>query len=291
MYIRSIRGQMTSVTMEVLLRRITEVATILLSAVLVACGLRLFLIPHQLLSGGVAGVASIIGYLTDARYISAIYFGLNLPILIWGWFAVGKRYVILSILSVLSTTWLLEVIPLVKVTSDPILAGIFGGVLIAGGIGFSLRAGGSTGGFDILGSIITRRRDVPMGTVLFVLNGAVILMLGFFKNWDLALYSMLCTFVKGKVVDMIHIRHVKVTCFIITKERDLMLERLNKLPHGVTVVDAQGGYSHEGNTMMMTVTTRYELAALRKAIQETDPKAFVNVLETAEVMGRFIRQG
>lgn len=268
-----------------------DVVMIIVSALLVATGLRLFLIPHQLLSGGVAGAASVIGYLTNPKYISLFYFGINAPILIWGLVAVGKRYIFLSILSVSCTTYFLTVVPQIKVASDPILASIFGGVVIAGGIGFSLRAGGSTGGFDILGSIITRKRDIPMGTLLFIMDGGVILTLGFFKSWDLALCAMLCTFVKSKVVDMIHIRHVKVTCFIVTKERDRMLCRLKLLPHGVTVVNAEGGYSQEGNCMLMTVTTRYELAELRKAIIETDPKAFVNVLETVEVVGRFRRLG
>ncbi|MNL65175.1 hypothetical protein D3C87_1894700 [compost metagenome] len=90
---------------------------------------------------------------------------------------------------------------------------------------------------------------------------------------------------------MIHIRHIKLTCFIVTKEREKMLNRLTCLPHGVTVVNAEGGYSHEGNTMLMTVTTRYELAELRKTILETDPKSFVNVLETVEIVGRFRRLG
>lgn len=273
--------------MENVVNRGREVVVIIFSALLVACGLKLFLVPHQLLSGGVAGLASVLGYLTNPKYISLYYFLINLPIVIWGLAAVGRKYILLSLLSVGCTTWFLTVIPAVKVTSDPILAGIFGGVIIAGGIGFSLRAGGSSGGFDILGSIISRKRDIPMGNVLFVMDGLVILTLGFFKSWDLALYAMLCTFVKGRVVDMIHIRHVKLTCFIVTKERSSMLERLNKLPHGVTVVDAEGGYSHEGNAMLMTVTTRYELTELRRAIQEIDPHAFVNVLETVEIMGRF----
>ncbi|MDF2924862.1 MAG: hypothetical protein K0R57_3776 [Paenibacillaceae bacterium] len=273
------------------MKRARDVAVIVLSALLMASGLRLFLIPHQLLSGGVAGAASVIGYLTNPQYISLFYFGMNLPILIWGLVVVGRRYILLSILSVSCTTYFLTVIPQIRVTSDPILASIFGGVIIACAIGFSLRAGGSTGGFDILGSIITRKRDIPMGTLLFIMDGIVILTLGFFKSWDLALAAMLCTFVKSKVVDMIHIRHVKVTCFIVTKERERMLGRLKLLPHGVTVVSAEGGYSHEGNSMLMTVTTRYELAELRKAILETDPKAFVNVLETVEVVGRFRRLG
>lgn len=268
---------------------IRDVGIIVFSAFLVACGLRLFLIPHQLLSGGVAGTASIIGYLSNPKYISLFYFAINLPILIWGFIAVGKKYICLSMLSVVSTTWFLTIIPLVKLTQDPILASIFGGVIIAAGVGFSLRAGGSSGGFDILGSIITRKRDIPMGTVLFVLDGLVILSLGFFKSWDSALYAMLCIFVKSRVINLIHIRHVKLTCFIVTKEREKMLNRLTLLPHGVTVVNAEGGYSHEGNTMLMTVTTRYELAELRRTILETDPKAFVNVLETVEILGRFRR--
>lgn len=268
---------------------IRDVAVIIFSAFLVACGLRLFLIPHQLLSGGVAGTASIIGYLSNPKYISLFYFGINLPILIWGFIAVGKKYICLSMLSVVFTTWFLTLIPLVKLTQDPILASIFGGVITAAGVGFSLRAGGSSGGFDILGSIITRKRDIPMGTVLFVLDGLVILSLGFFKSWDSALYAMLCIFVKSRVINLIHIRHIKLTCFIVTKERERMLNRLTLLPHGVTVVNAEGGYSHEGNTMLMTVTTRYELAELRRSILETDPKAFVNVLETVEILGRFRR--
>ncbi|ULO09136.1 YitT family protein [Paenibacillus sp. 19GGS1-52] len=270
-------------------KQVREIVIIIFSAFLVASGLRLFLIPHQLLSGGVAGVASVAGYLTNPKFISLIYFAINLPILIWGFIVVGKKYICLSMLSVLATTWFLNIIPVVQLTKDPILASIFGGVIIAGGVGFSLRAGGSSGGFDILGSIITRKHDIPMGSVLFVMDGLVILSLGFFKSWDSALYAMLCIFVKSRVVDMIHIRHVKLTCFIVTKERDRMLESLTRLPHGVTVVNTEGGYSHEGNAMLMTVTTRYELATLRKTILETDPKSFVNVLQTVEIVGRFRR--
>lgn len=284
-----VRNYGLPLTLRTVVNQLKEVAIIIFSAFLVASGLQLFLIPHQLLSGGVTGVASIIGYLTDPKYISIIYFLINLPILIWGFIAVGKKYIVLSMISVVATTWFMTIIPAVKLTKDPILASIFGGVIIAGGVGFSLRTGGSSGGFDILGSIISRKRDIAMGNIMFVMDGIVILSLGFFKSWDSALYAMLCVFVKSRVVDMIHIRHVKLTCFIVTKEREKMLGRLTQLPHGITVVNAEGGYSHEGNTMLMTVTTRYELAELRKTVIETDPSAFVNVLETVEILGRFRR--
>ncbi|MEK5255967.1 YitT family protein [Paenibacillus sp. FSL F4-0125] len=286
-----VRSYGLSPSMRTVVRPLKEVAIIIFSAFLIASGMRMFLIPHQLLSGGVAGVASVVGYLTDPKYISKLYFVINLPLIVWGFIAVGKKYILLSLLSVVATTWFITIIPEVQLTKDPILASIFGGVIIAGGVGFSLRTGGSSGGFDILGSIISRKRDIPMGNIMFLMDGMVILSLGFFKSWDSALYAMLCIFVKSRVVDMIHIRHVKLTCFIVTKEREKMLNRLRELPHGITVVDAEGGYSHEGNTMLMTVTTRYELAELRKTIINTDPSAFVNVLETVEIQGRFRRLG
>jgi len=257
-----------------------EIAVILLSAVLVAAGLNLFLIPHRLLSGGVTGLASIIVYLTGWN-ISLVYFLLNVPLILWGWKAVGRRYIVLSCISVVSTTWFISIIPEVQVTRDPILAAVFGGIISAAGIGFSLRVGGSTGGFDILGSIVTRKKDVPMGNILFLL--------GFFQSWDLALYSMLSTFVKGKVVDMIHVGHIKVTCFIITKRKDEMLCQLRKLHHGITCLSSEGGYHEEKNYTLMTVTTRYELAAVRKAVVSTDPHAFMNVVESTEIVGRFSR--
>ncbi|MFU1796514.1 YitT family protein [Paenibacillus azoreducens] len=265
-----------------------EVGVILFSSLLVAAGLNLFLIPHQLLSGGVTGVASIIGYITGWN-ISIVYFLLNVPLIFWGWKAIGRRYIVLSCVSVVSTTWFMALIPVIRVTKDPILAAVFGGIISAAGIGYSLRVGGSTGGFDILGSIVTRKRDVPMGNILFLMNGIVILALGFFRSWDLALYSMLSTFVKGKVVDMIHVGHIKVTCFIITKQKDQMLCQLRKLHHGITCIHTEGGYSEQENYTLMTVTTRYELAAVRKTVAQTDPNAFMNVVQSTEILGRFAK--
>lgn len=270
------------------LKPFQEVGIIVLSALLVAAGLNLFLIPHQLLSGGVTGLASIIGYVTGWN-ISSVYFLLNVPLIIWGWKAVGRRYIVLSLVSVVTTTWLMELIPVTQVTKDPILAAVFGGIISAAGIGFSLRVGGSTGGFDILGSILTSKRDIPMGNILFILNGIVILALGFFQSWELALYSMLSTFVKGKVVDMIHIGHIKVTCFIITKQKEQMLCQLRKLQHGITCIHSEGGYSEQENHTLMTVTTRYELATVRKTVMQTDPNAFMNVVQSSEILGRFVR--
>ncbi|GAA3400891.1 YitT family protein [Paenibacillus hodogayensis] len=259
---------------------------IALGAALIAAGINLFLVPHRLLSGGLSGISMMVGYFTGWN-IGLLYFLFNLPVLIWGWIAIGHRFVVLSIVSVVLTTCWMQLVPDNLLNTDPIIGAVFGGALLGVGSGLSLRAGGSTGGLDIVGSIVTRRRDFPLGMLLFVLNGLVVLALGLVIGWDAALSSMLSIFIAGKVVDAIHIRHVKVTAFIVTSFKQEMTDKLLELPRGVTLIHTEGAFSHLPQHMLMTVTTRYELAELRRIIKDTDPKAFVNIVETVEVIGEF----
>jgi uncharacterized membrane-anchored protein YitT (DUF2179 family) len=273
-----------------IIRRAIFLVYIIGGAFLVAAGLNTLLIPHQLLSGGVSGISMLLGYLTGLN-IGWLYFVLNAPLFIWGWVAVGKRFVLLSFLSVTVTTIFLQLLPQVQFNKDPLIASVFGGVLVGIGAGISFRAGGSTGGFDIVGSILTRHSDFPLGLLLFSLNAVVIVLLGITEhNWDLALYSMISIFVSGRMVDTIHIRRIKVTAFIVTSRKDELVERLMRMPRGVTVIKAEGAYTHTEKYMLMTVTNRYELAELQKNIREVDPQAFVNIVETAGVMGLFRRE-
>ncbi|WP_166242408.1 YitT family protein [Paenibacillus turpanensis] len=271
------------------MKALFEYGSIIIGAALAAWGFNQFLIPHSMISGGISGIAMFLGYLTNWN-IGITYFALNVPILIWGWRTIGRRFIVLSILSVIVTTWFMQLIPEYQFNSEPMLAAIFGGVLIGFGTGISFRAGGSTGGMDIIAAIITRTRDFPLGTFLFAINGIIIAALGYYKgSWDPALFSMLSIYIAGRIVDTIHIRHIKVTAFIITTQKQKMIEQLLKIPRGVTTIKTQGAFTHQERDMIMTVTTRYELAELRKIIKETDPKAFVNIVETVGVMGEFRR--
>ena len=267
-----------------------DLAVMLIGAAVLSVGFNLFLIPHQIISGGMSGVAMLIGYITKWN-IGWLYLALNVPIFIWGWRILGKRFVALSILSVVATSVALLFIPVHLFNQDPLTASVFGGVLVGLGTGLSLRFNGSTGGFDIVASIILRRHDFPLGQVLFVLNGAVILILGLTQqNWDLALYSVISIFVTGKVIDVIHTRHVKFTAFIVSSKKEEMLKRLRPIPRGVTVLQAQGAYSGKERHVFMIVATRYELHTLMTAVREVDPDAFVNLVDTVGVYGLFRRE-
>lgn len=272
-----------------MLKTIWNSLVIVFGAALIAAGFNLFLVPHHLLSGGVSGLSMLTGYFTPLN-IGTMYFVYNIPILIAGLFLLGRRFILLSILSVAAVTWFIALIPVHEnpIATDAFLSAVIGGVLVGGGSGISFRAGGSSGGFDIIGSIITRYRDFPVGSVLVSMNAIVILAMGYIEgDWNLALASMVSIYLSGKVVDLLHVSHIKVTLFIITDKTDELLSRLLKLPRGVTLIKTQGAFSHKEKDMLMTVTTRYELTELRNIIKQTDPTAFVNIVETVGVMGSF----
>lgn len=273
-----------------MLKEIRNCVIIMIGAACIASGFNLFLVPHHLLSGGVSGLAMLTGYFTPFN-INTMYLAYNVPILIAGWFLLGRRYIGLSILSVIAVTLMMGLIPEKTVATDTLLSAAFGGVLVGFGSGISFRVGGSSGGFDIIGSILTRFRDYPIGQIMVAMNGLVILAMGYLEgDWNLALASMVSIFIAGKVLDFVYINHLKVTLYIITDHTEAMLEQLLKLPRGVTLMKTQGAFSHKEKDMLMTVTTRYELIELKEIIRETDPSAFVNIVETVGVMGSFRRR-
>lgn len=271
------------------LRYLITVPIMTVGAFLIAIGFNLFLIPHQLLSGGISGISMMIGYITGGN-IGWLFLILNLPVLIWGWYAVGHRFIMWSVYTVVASTLFLQLIPVMKIADDIVLGAVFGGIIIGFGSGLTLRYGGSSGGFDIIASIVTRKRDLPVGMIIFILNGAVIAILVFFtKNWDSALYSLLSIFSAGKVVDLIHVRHIKLTAFIITTKTDELLLKLLSHPRGITIIKTRGAFSFTERDMLMTVRTKYELAELSKTVTSIDPHAFINIVETVGVIGDFSR--
>jgi len=260
------------------------------SGAAIAGGIQWFLLPENLSSGGLSGLAILIGYWTGYK-VGLFYFALNVPILVWGWLALGRRFILLSMATVVSASVFMQILPAADLTAEPLLASIFGGVLIGAGTAIALRYGGSSGGFDIVATIISRRRDLPIGLLIFLLNLGVVAGLGFMKrNWDAALYSMLSMYLTGKVIDMIHTPHRKVTAFIVTNQTEKIAARLLHMPRGVTIMKTRGAFTNQTHDLLMTVATRYELAELRKAVREADPKAFVNIVQTVDVIGEFRRK-
>lgn len=272
---------------------IKKLFVVLIGALLNAIGLNLFLIPADVYASGFTGVAQLISRsLEDYTpfYVSTgiLLLLLNIPVTILGWRKVGKSFTLYSFLSVAATTFFLAIIPLKSVSNDILLNAVFGGVIAAVGIGFTLKWGASTGGLDIVAMVLSRMKDKPVGTYLFTLNSIIIVTAGFLYGWEKALYTLVTLYVSTRVIDTIHTRHEKLTAMIITKKSDELKEAIqSKLVRGITTIPAKGAFTNESKEMMYIVITRYELFDLEQIIKEIDPGAFTNIVETAGIFGFF----
>jgi uncharacterized membrane-anchored protein YitT (DUF2179 family) len=266
-----------------------NIVSIILGSVIVAVSFNLFFIPHHILSGGLSGIAMILGIVTPIN-TGLLNFVFNLPLLIIGVLKLGKRFISYTIVSVIVLSVSLYMIPVHETSTDPFLSCLFGGVLSGLGVGIIFRASGSSGGFDILAMLLTKKRDFPLGALLSSMNAIVVIISGFIFGWNEALLTLVGIYAGGKVIDTIHTNHIKLTLMIVTKKGDeLKEELLSNLYRGITVMDGEGAYSGNKQKILMTVITRYQLTDVKTIIHEVDPHAFVNITETTEVIGFFHR--
>lgn len=260
---------------------------VVLGSLIVVVAFNLFLIPHEVLSSGLSGISMVLGMMTPI-HTGLANFILNLPLLIIGYIILGKKFILNSIFSVVIISIGLYVVPVYAIANDSILSSIFGGALTGLGIGIVFRSSGSTGGFDIIGMIVSRRKDFPIGILLSGMNAVVIVISGFLFNWDAALNTLVAIFVTGKVVDAVYTHHVKLTLMIVTDKGEQMRQHLiTNLYRGLTIIDGVGGYSNDKRNVLFVVISRYELQEVKNLIAEIDPSSFVNITQTIEVMGLF----
>ncbi|ETP69574.1 YitT family protein [Planomicrobium chinense] len=267
--------------------KVYSTAIIFLGSLLLGVAFNMFLLPHEILSGGITGIAMIFSLMLPVN--AGIWLILlNIPVLVLGWMKLGKVFILNSIFSVAVTSISMLYIPVMKVTEDALLSSVFGGVLVGVGVGFIIRFYGSTGGFDVIGLLLTMKRDIPLGFLVFGLNSLVVFVSGFIFTWELAMYTMASIYITGLVVDRIHTRHIKLSLMVVTSKGDAVKKQLlEHLYRGITVTDGEGAYSGNKVKVLYSVISRYELAYVRPLIKEIDPNAFVSISETMEVMGNF----
>ncbi len=272
---------------------VKKIIIVIAGAFLTALGMNLFLIPANVYSSGFTGIAQLISsvlrdYTPIHLSMGLLLLLLNIPVAILGWKRVGKTFTVYSFISVLLSSLFLELIPVKQLSHNILLNAVFGGVIMAIGIGITLKWGASTGGLDVIAMVLSRMKDKPIGPYMFALNSIIIITAGFLYGWEKALYTLVFLYTSTRVIDTIHTRHSKLTAFIITKKADEMKKAIYaKLVRGITLIPGKGAFSNETRDIMMIVITRYELFDLERVIKEVDPKAFTNIIQTTGVYGFF----
>ena len=265
----------------------------MVSGFLAAVSVNLFLIPAKTYSSGVTGVAqlltALVSHLGGSLSVAALVFILNVPLLVLAWFKINHQYAIFSIVAVFTSVIFLKIIP---VPVQPILTerfagALFGGALIGLGVGLCFRAGFSTGGTDVIVTLVGRLTGKRVGVVNNVINGMIILAAGIFFGWGAALYSIVEIFVSSLLMDYIYTQQQKVTVTIFTKQPEALKKRMREFIHGATELDGTGLYTNQETSVIMTVVSKYDLTALKLVVQDADPNAFVNIQSTMNLWGRF----
>lgn len=261
---------------------------------LAGAGLNLFLTPAGIYSSGVNGAAQLLAAVSTQLFGTSVTVAvwillLNLPLLVLSWLKLGRSFTFYTLLAVIGSSFFLQLFPQQSITSNLLLAAVFGGLLTGAGVGLCLRAGFCTGGTDIIVLVLQKSAGQTVGQIGLVVNGLIVAAAGLLFGWEMALYSLVSIYVSTVMLDRFYLQQYKVTAMIVTaKGEEMTAALLAGNIRGLTVLpQALGGYSQQQRCIIWTVISQYELFFVRHIIQSTDPQAFVNIQPTSEVLGRF----
>jgi uncharacterized membrane-anchored protein YitT (DUF2179 family) len=264
-----------------------NILLISLGSVLFGIGLKGIALPHNLISGGISGLALLIYYWTGLLSPGAIYFGLNIPIFILGWRYVSRRFFGYSLYGMTALTLAMDLIDLQIHVHDPMLAVLAGGCLIGAGSGIIFHSLGSAGGNDIIAVILNQRFNVRMGTYFFVFNIALFACSLGRLPVDLVLFSGAMSFVTTQVMEyMLNISNQRKMALIISDSSEkIASEVLKRLGRGVTVLEGRGAYTDRKKEVLLTVVHSLQLKRLEELVFSIDEHAFVILGNTFNVSG------
>ncbi|MEJ8545083.1 YitT family protein [Brevibacillus borstelensis] len=260
---------------------------ICLGAILVSVALEIFLVPNNIIDGGITGISIMLSHLTGMK-LGVFLFLLNLPFLFIGYKQIGMTFAISTLIGVLvmsiGTAFL---IPVPVITHDLLLSAVFGGIILGIGIGMVIRAGGSLDGTEIVAILITKQSPFSVGEVVMVFNIFILGSAGFIFGWDKAMYSLIAYYIAFKMIDItIEGLDQSRSVWIISEEYAEIGDALTaRLGRGVTYLEGEGGYSGEYKKIIFCVITRLEEAKLKSIVEEIDSSAFLAIGNIHDVRG------
>jgi len=276
---------------------IVDYALIVIGASIQAIGLRLFLIPADLASGGISGISQLVNHYTAWPIGLMVFLG-NIPLFALGWrFLGGTRFVARSAIAVVVFSVVTDLIPRSGlfpdggITNDILLNSLYGAIVSGAGYGLVYRARGTSGGSDVIARILNHYRGIPMSQSYVAVDAAVVLAAGFVFGWKEALYALIALYVSGIVAEaVLEGRGTVRTALIITSEARTITERvLADMERGVTFLRGTGAYTGDDRVVMYCVISRSEVAQLKEIIGEADPHAFVVIGDAYEALGEGFR--
>ena len=253
-----------------------------------ALGVKSLAVPHGFLTGGVSGIALLIFYFTKTLSPGLWLLVLNIPIAVFGWIMVSRRFLLYTVYGMLAITAWMELLTITFPVHDRLLAAIAAGILAGTGVGISLRSLGSSGGLDIIGIILHQRFGFRIGQISFLFNATLFTASFALMDTDLVLYSLVLVFVTGQVTDyVLSMFNQRKLVFIVSEHAGAIADAIMKeAQRGVTLLEGRGGYTGLPKQVVMTVVNNVQQKKLEELIFTLDPEAFVIFENTFNVIGK-----
>lgn len=268
---------------------ILEILETLLGSFIMAMAVSFFLLPNELSSGGFSGLATILYYIFNIPMGTTILM-LNIPLFIFSILKIGKRFLIKSLVGTVSLSLFIDFFDKFNsFTYDKILACVYGGILTGIGTALILRAHSSTGGSDLLSSLIKEYKPMYRTGNLILIIDFVIIVLNvlFLKKIEIGLYSAITIYLMGKVIDILFegVYFTKLLFIISDKSKEISDMIEYNVKRGVTGIYGKGMYTQNEKLVLMCVISRNDLSEVKTIIKKIDPKAFLIITNSREVLG------
>ncbi|UII54894.1 YitT family protein [Cytobacillus spongiae] len=265
---------------------------IIIGAGLAALSIELFLIPNNIIDGGIIGVSLILDYLFS-DHVPIINFGtlvvlLNLPFMYSGYKHIGKTFMISSLFAVICLAFIESGLHhFAPFTNQPILATVFGGLVLGLGVGLVIRHGGSLDGTEILGILLTKKLPFSVGEFVMFINIFIFAWAAFVFGPEQAMYSVMAYYIAFKTIDTViqgldETKAVIIVSDLYEEVSDAILSRLGR---GTTKLKGKGGYTDNDKDVIYVVVTRLEVTKLKAIVHDIDPNAFLTIMNTQETKG------
>ncbi|MCF7832801.1 MAG: YitT family protein [Candidatus Marinimicrobia bacterium] len=277
-------------------KNLLDYGMIVIGSLIMAIGLMLFLVPNKVSAGGVSGISTILYHLLNWP-VGITMLALNIPLFLIGIKVFGRKFGMKTLWGIIWISLFSDLIGVVlklpALTTDPILATVYGGLLLGAGLGIIMKGRGTTGGSDIIARIFNKYFHISLGMSFMIIDTVVIISMGLlFKNVELILFCLISLAISSKVVDMfIEGLTSERAITIMSKKWEIISKRImDEVNRGVTGLDSVGMYTNtEKKTLYCVVATR-QIEHIRRIVKREDPFAFVTITNVSIMQGEGFRE-
>ena len=274
-------------------KHLISLVCVIISAFIMAANIKSFVRAGDLFPGGFTGLTVLIQRICKEFFnfeisYTLVNISLNVIPAIIGYKTIGKKFTFYSLLMVFLSGVFVDCFPDIAITSDRLLVAVFGGMINGGAICIALQGKASSGGTDFIAVYLTNKFKTSSWSTVLILNACMLSVAGVLFGWEAALYSIIFQFVSTTVINNMHKEYTKVTLNIITSEPNRLINPLMSFTHhGISRFEGVGCYSGKPKTMLYMIVSKDEVKEVVNFIHEYDHSAFINILKSEGIDGRF----